>query len=220
LSGCTAVEVPEQAVESHAPQAIEEETASCTIEDAPPAVTLALPDLPDDADHALASDGSLRVTVANHSETAASVSIRLRSRSEAGWSRSSFEAGRVAAGGSIDVSLTSATLDLPAGTFDRAGSLTLLADLALDDGESAQSQAVHVFFHPTLSGWAIYDRAGLGSRHDDGALSETARTERAEIVRRFGVVGVMAASSPERRISESARFIPENDVPVDHDQAE
>jgi len=218
VTGCTATE-PEQRVEAQV-QAIEEEPASCTIEDSPPSVTLALPDGIADGDLEVATDGTLPITIENASDEAASASVRIRSRSEAGWRATTLDAGRVAARGSIEVEIAAASLALPRGPFEYSGSITLIADLALDGGDSAQSLAVHAFFHPIQAGWLVYDRAGRTSRHDDGALTESARSDRAELAARFGAGGSAVGSSPVRHVSDSARFVPDNDVPVDPDQAQ
>lgn len=80
----------------------------------------------------------------------------------------------VPASTSVTAAIPATSLHLPMENLDFSGHLKITADIEYPDGSSASASLV-VFFHPTASGWQLYDQATRDDRFAGGLLNETAR---------------------------------------------
>jgi len=111
------------------------------------------------------------VEVTNRTQWDAEGYLRLFHSSRAGSVHAAPVAFAAEAGQTVRVEIPAESLQLPTGAFDFSGSLQIIVESHLSNGEKADYIADRVYFHPEGTGWRLYDRYKLHERYAKGRLT-------------------------------------------------
>lgn len=115
------------------------------------------------------------VEVTNKTSWDAEGDLRLFHSSEAGSTHLPPFPFAARAGERVRVEIPASRLQLPGEPFDFAGSLQILVESRLSNGEKADYIADRVFFHPQPGGsWRVYDKRTLHDDYGKGRLTARA----------------------------------------------
>ncbi len=161
-----------------------------------------------DGFRAIVDGGTPLSLTASNPRTAATVRVRYRWLTAHDHGTGVVDVGRISAGAPAVVDLPADLLNLPSRPLAFSGHLIAVAEVEYDDGEVEEARALELHFHPSGSGWEVYDTTARDRDFDGGALSADMRALRHEIVR------ARDRYAPELTANVMVEFTPIDQVPA------